>query len=384
MEVHGGQDPRRVRDGARTPAVSVVIPTHQRSGHVVAAVRSALQQQTAPKEVIVVDDGSTDGTKQALAAFGSQIRYLLQRQSGVAAARNAGVRAARGDVVAFLDDDDIWLKHHLSTVVDAFSRHPEAVLATTDPGFRGGWLMFGPRPNLIEPLPRLLIGNFVGDPSFIAARRDALLAAGGFDESAPPLCSGYDLWLRLGSLGPFVVVRRRTAVRTRLAGSLSTQGYRDGRRLQLLERRTCGRTAAELGLRSPVLSRAAESLRHFVVALRALDRNDATAASAALTDACRLMPERSHEPWLIGGWLGFVPRASTREGRLQAFALLAESWPDTQSDTALGLRLQAAVLALPCGRGRLALRLVKTPRGKPLLYGIRLIQTAIALRRSPG
>ena len=88
--------------------VSVIIPSYNREKQVVAAVRSALDQSCAPFEVIVIDDGSTDSTWDALSPFRERIRYIKTPNSGASAARNIGVREARGEWIAFLDSDDTW------------------------------------------------------------------------------------------------------------------------------------------------------------------------------------------------------------------------------------------------------------------------------------
>lgn len=108
-------DPGAIRDGA--PLVSVILPVHDRAGSVAAALDSVLGQSPAPHEVIVVDDGSTDGLAAALAPYEGRIRLHRQENAGVAAARNAGVRLATGDWLAFQDSDDLWAPDHMATVV---------------------------------------------------------------------------------------------------------------------------------------------------------------------------------------------------------------------------------------------------------------------------
>lgn len=90
------------------PATSVIIPTYNRAGQVTAAVRSILGQTEPPAEIIVVDDGSTDGTEEALAPFMERIRYIRKPNGGASSARNLGVIMATGDWIAFLDSDDTW------------------------------------------------------------------------------------------------------------------------------------------------------------------------------------------------------------------------------------------------------------------------------------
>lgn len=111
------------RSGTQTPLVSVVIPTHNRADVVLRAVHSALVQTLADIEVIVVDDGSSDGTRAKLENLNHpRVRYLRHEQArGAPAARNTGTRAARGQWVAFLDDDDIWFPHKLERQIAAAS-----------------------------------------------------------------------------------------------------------------------------------------------------------------------------------------------------------------------------------------------------------------------
>src|SRR5690242_13806787 len=90
------------------PLISVVIPTFNRARCVANAVDSVLVQTFKDCEVIVVDDGSTDATAEVLKGYGNRVRVIQQSNRGVSAARNAGIRSARGEWIAFLDSDDIW------------------------------------------------------------------------------------------------------------------------------------------------------------------------------------------------------------------------------------------------------------------------------------
>src|ERR687897_810012 len=120
-----------------TTCVSVILPTFQRRELASRALASVLAQTYDNFEVIVSDDGSTDGTAEAVASLRDpRIRYAWQPNQGVAAARNAGLRLARGATVAFLDSDDRWLPEHLEVVTAALDRHAEAVLASTCVWFR--------------------------------------------------------------------------------------------------------------------------------------------------------------------------------------------------------------------------------------------------------
>lgn len=96
--------------------MSVVIPTHDRASLVTRAIESVLAQTAPAREIVVVDDGSTDDTRQRVASFGDRVRYLHQANRGVSSARNLGVRVAAGRWIAFLDSDDCWAPTHLANI----------------------------------------------------------------------------------------------------------------------------------------------------------------------------------------------------------------------------------------------------------------------------
>ena len=108
----------------QTPLVSVVIPTYNRRAYIGACLESVLNQDFGNFEVIVVDDGSTDGTEETVKPHLSQIRYIRQENRGAAAARNVGVRNAAGTYIAFMDSDDLSTPNHLRDLVDFLNCHP--------------------------------------------------------------------------------------------------------------------------------------------------------------------------------------------------------------------------------------------------------------------
>jgi len=103
--------------------VSVIIPTYNRAKFVVQAVQSVLEQDYAPLEIIVVDDGSTDNTEEELKPYLSRIIYRRQRNHGAAVARNAAIQASRGEYIATLDLDDVWKEGKVRLQVDFLERH---------------------------------------------------------------------------------------------------------------------------------------------------------------------------------------------------------------------------------------------------------------------
>ncbi|MFO7708553.1 MAG: glycosyltransferase [Desulfobacterales bacterium] len=185
---------------ARKPAVSVVIPTYNRAWCLAEAVGSVLSQEFRSFELIVVDDGSTDDTPRLLAGYGDAVRTLRQENRGVSAARNAGIDAARAELVAFLDSDDLWLPGKLSRQIDFFASHPEVLICQTEEL----WVRSGRRVNpgkrhrkrggmIFEPSLELCLVS----PSAVMVRRGLFERVGRFDEGLPA-CEDYDLWLRVG------------------------------------------------------------------------------------------------------------------------------------------------------------------------------------------
>jgi glycosyltransferase involved in cell wall biosynthesis len=124
---HGGPGPME-RDSTSSPRISVVIPLYNKQGTIGRAIHSVLRQGVADLEVIVVDDGSTDGSvQQVLAIDDARVALIRQANAGPGRARNAGAREARAELLAFLDGDDEWLPGFLAAGVAALSQHPDAV-----------------------------------------------------------------------------------------------------------------------------------------------------------------------------------------------------------------------------------------------------------------
>ncbi|MFM6154955.1 MAG: glycosyltransferase, partial [Sphaerospermopsis kisseleviana] len=104
--------------------VSVIIPVYNGQKYLAEAIENVKQQNYQPLEIIVIDDGSTDATAEIAAKYQDTIRYLYQENSGPAAARNLGINMAKGEVITFLDVDDIWLEDKLKVQVDYFANNP--------------------------------------------------------------------------------------------------------------------------------------------------------------------------------------------------------------------------------------------------------------------
>ena len=301
----------------------------------------------------MVDDGSTDGTEEALQAFGPRLRYLWQENRGVSAARNAGLRLARGEIVAFLDSDDTWLPDHLETVVAMLEREPEAVLASTCPRYQIRGRDEVAATCLVDPLPIIFVNNRIGYPSCSAARRDALLDVGGFDETLE-VGEDSDLFVRLALRGPFALLQRRTTWHQFTHGSLKERGGRRG--AYLIAWKTGAASVAGAANGRPELAVRAAGTAHFVDALEAIYAGDDAAARQALRSACAAWPELLSSPSLILGRLGNLAWDSSE--RLRVFATAASALPQPTSDAALFLRSTAILIAVRTGRLRVAARLL--------------------------
>ena len=196
--------------------VSAIIPTFNRRALVREAVASVCAQRSAEVDIIVVDDGSTDGTDAALAEeFGVRLRIVVTEQRGVAAARNLGVRHARGQLIAFLDSDDFWLPDKLAAQVAFFRAQPEAQICHTEEIWIRNGVRVNPckqhrKPNgdIFEPSLRLCLVS----PSAVMLRRALFERAGGFDETLP-VCEDYDLWLRIARDTPVWLIDRPLVVK---------------------------------------------------------------------------------------------------------------------------------------------------------------------------
>ena len=114
------------------PAVSVIIPTYNRGYCISESIDSVLAQTFTDYEILVVDDGSTDDTRERLRAYEDRVRYLWQPHGNAASARNEGLRHARGRYVAWLDSDDTWLPFKLDLQLRVLEQFPDAQIVASD------------------------------------------------------------------------------------------------------------------------------------------------------------------------------------------------------------------------------------------------------------
>ena len=197
-------------------SVSVIIPTHNRRKSLTRAVESVRTQTFPDWELLVVDDGSSDGTDRDWSdPDDSRIWYLRTENQGVSVARNLGIRLADSPWIAFLDSDDYWLPRKLETQLGALDSHPGYLAVHSDEI----WIRNGRRVNPKKihrkyggwvyrySLPRCVIS-----PSSILVSRELLDRCGAFDEDFP-VCEDYELWLRMFARHPICFVDRPLLVK---------------------------------------------------------------------------------------------------------------------------------------------------------------------------
>jgi len=201
---------------SENPVVSVIIPAFNRAWCLEATLQSVLDQTFKNFEVIVVDDGSTDGTLDLLRQFPQVRVHRWEDNRGVSAARNLGITMARGEWICFLDSDDRWAENKLQVQVDWIQDHPECRACYTDEI----WIRNGVRVN-----PKKKHRKYSGDifrhclplciisPSSIMMRASVLETIGGFDTDLAA-CEDYDLWLRLASRYPVDFIPEKLIVKT--------------------------------------------------------------------------------------------------------------------------------------------------------------------------
>jgi glycosyltransferase involved in cell wall biosynthesis len=227
------------------PAVSVVIPAHNAAPWLAETLRSVLDQTYRDLEVIVVNDGSTDDTQDVIASFGQRIYCVEQTNQGLPAARNTGIRSARGDWIALLDADDLWLPDKLERQMELVKNVPtlkwtycDAYMFDDATGTTTSTLSAGRRLPDGDILRPLFLGNFIGTPTTVI-RRDVFDNVGMLDETLVPCGEDWDLWLRIAAHYQVGVVRLPLArYRVRRGSMSSVLNYKVGlqRSLTVIER----------------------------------------------------------------------------------------------------------------------------------------------------
>ena len=318
------------------PEFAVAIPAHDALPDLLDAVQSVLDQTRAAAEIVVADDRSSDGTRDALVRrFGDRVRVVSGSFGSAAAARNAAWRASRAPWVAFLDADDLWLPEKLARATERLRAAPEAGWFFSDGAFRTlegelqpSWFAIWADledPYVGSPIAELFEVNFVLTSS-VVARRDLLESAGGFDERMSH-AEDLKLWIELARRAPAAGSGLPLVRYQHLPGGLTRQ----------VEARLSGNAALFEALSADATL--AAPLRRRARARAALSRYKL--AVAALRDG-RPADARRHLP---GAWL-FPERA------LAVLPVFAASW------------LPPALLA-GIRRQRWATRPIAAPLGRP-------------------
>jgi glycosyltransferase involved in cell wall biosynthesis len=191
-------------------SISVVIPTFNRLIYLERAIKSVLNQTVDVNEIIIVDDGSNDGTSEFINSNYPDLKYIFQPNRGVSAARNMGIAAAKSNWIAFLDSDDEWVNNKLKEQVTQLELNPEINFCHSNEI----WIRNG--SEIKQKNNHKKFGGLIFDkcldkclisPSSVICRKSLLNNLKGFDEDLL-ICEDYDLWLRLTSQNPVLFIEK--------------------------------------------------------------------------------------------------------------------------------------------------------------------------------
>ncbi len=192
--------------------VSAIITTYNRRAFVREAIESVLSQDYKVEEIIVVDDGSEDGTEEEVKDY--PVKYIWKENGGISSARNLGIEVSRGEYLAFLDVDDLWLKKKISTQIKLMEELNYEISYTDEI-----WIKDGKRIN--QKKKHRKYSGFIYDkclplciisPSSVIIKRRVFEEVGLFDESLP-VCEDYDMWLRITARFPVLFVEKPLIVK---------------------------------------------------------------------------------------------------------------------------------------------------------------------------
>jgi len=199
----------------KSPLISIIIPTFNRSSRLTVAIESVFRQTYQFFELIVIDDGSTDHTEEVIKSYDNRVRYFFQQHQGVSAARNVGIEKSKGSYICFLDSDDEWVPEKLATQVRLVRSNPRIKICYTDEI----WIRKGVRVN-----PKKIHKKYSGwiyqrclplciiSPSSVMIHRDVFDKAGMFDPRMT-VCEDYDLWLRISHFYPITFIPQKLIIK---------------------------------------------------------------------------------------------------------------------------------------------------------------------------
>lgn len=277
--------------------VSVIIPAYNVHPYLAAAIDSALRQTYRNLEVIVVDDGSTDGTHEVAESYDKRVRCIRQANRGAAAARNAGIRVAAGKYIAFLDGDDYWEDNKLEAQVGQFNADLDLGMVYADYG------TFGPHGVIAANNPvaagfnrpsglilRELFFECLVWTGTVVVKRDVLEAVGLFDETLLK-AEDYDMWLRIAAAFRVRHLPRVVAWYRIRTDSLTKTPQDTAEEWEPRVLSAClGRCYAQLGTLPTRLVKKRLALAHFLQGYRAFWRGDLTVAVDCFGRALVLRP----------------------------------------------------------------------------------------------
>ena len=280
----------------RSPTVTAVLPVYNGEQYVAEALEAILSQTRPPDEVVVVDDGSTDGTPEILRRFGSEIRVIEQANQGHVGAMNRLFTEARGDYVAKCDADDIWEADKLECQLEAVRANPEVDIVVTGATFFG--MVEGPRVSFPqagvldrrELSRRLYRRNFVCASSPLV-RRALYGRLGPFDGALA--CEDYDFWLTAVAAGAVFFYDPRLLVRYRVhPGQVSQNELRMREGVYTVHRRYAG-------LAGRALVRTAQADDLLEIARLIIDQERPRRARRLLMSSLRLRPTARALAWVL-------------------------------------------------------------------------------------
>lgn len=327
MMMPGASARERAGPDLGAPRISVVIPAYNAEATVLETIESVCAQTFSAFELIVVDDGSTDGTLARLGTVHDpRLRILSYPNAGLAVARNRGLEKSLGEFVSFIDADDLWMPDKLELQLEALHRRPAAALAYSWTAFvdATGDFLFAKAPSPLEGdvFADLVRENFVASGSNILVRRDCAMAVGCFDTT---LHSAHD-WnfcLRVAARWPFALVPRYQVLYRISEGTMSANAERAERECLVV----CDRAFGALDSRLPRREQSHAAVKQYAAFLyltRAGDLDFPARARRKLAESIHLEPRTLLAPktWcLLLAWLP-LPWLPVRMRRLWLMMLL--------------------------------------------------------------
>jgi glycosyltransferase involved in cell wall biosynthesis len=297
--------------------VSAIIPTYNRAHAVCEAVESVLNQTYSKIEVVVVDDGSTDDTQAQLKKYGNRIRVITQNNAGPAVARNHGIAASNGELIAFLDSDDLWLPHKIDRQVALLHKAGVSIpcclcnitMRWTDmerTSFETAYLAPSLEEGIWVNVDEVLATRFLLFNQGVAIRRNVLEKIGGFDENLW-LLEDHELALRLSLEGPWAFLREPLVIwRESTSGnSLSQKAQKEESRwrermVQILEKHLA--TVTEGRQHSTLRRNVHRELKRNRRCLRAAQIGELGSCGAAVAKSIRKIEQYRRAVFIRSPW----------------------------------------------------------------------------------